>query len=180
MLALASMLAGCTHAPTGAQGERAPIRVVLLNTDGVPMPGYGVSPHLPSLSNELNRDIRYWAINGRFQPNLFIVGVAAVQEGCVNIHDSFSGTRYLGRARICGLTLVETRAGCDIFRYRLGYVVAAPIELTWRPSMRDQARVGDCVAEGLWSMIPEAEVTARARVIMYDYLYARGAPGPEL
>lgn len=179
-------LAACVGTPAApAPARAAPIRVVLLNGEGVPMAGYDISPHLRSLGNELGRDIDYWAINDPVQPSLFVVGDGAVQNGCIDIHESFVGPRYLQSSRVCELTFVGASTGCELFQYRdrrlgIGYVVSAPLELTWRPSLRDQARVGDCVAEGMWALIPEAEVTEHARTIMYDYPYARSAQGPEL
>jgi len=179
-LALISLLLG---ACAGAQNEmpRPPLRLVMLDTNGVVMAGYTNIPHLPSVGAEIGQDVRYWVDTDGVNPTLFVASLGSVDGArCIEINSAFVGADYLPARRVCGLAAADSESGCTTYRYSdavygRGVVVESDVALQWHLAFDEQARVGDCIVDAVVASVERERLTPHAWRILTDYVGTRRA-----
>lgn len=177
----AALLLACVAACSTVVESRAqtPLRLTMLDPDGVVIDGYGNVPYLEAVGHYIGIDLDYRNTDDTIQPTLFVASRGAVDEtGCLSINPAFVAPDRLASPSVCGLVAVEGQPGCAMYRftdpaYGRGFVVVSDVSLEWHLPFSDQARVGDCIVDVVIAAIGRDRFTPHGWRVLTDYVGSR-------
>lgn len=169
-VAVAFLIQCRSHAAPDPQ----PLRVAMLNPEGVVMADYSFAPTLRIFGIAINRDVDYWGVADEYRPTTFVASPSSVRaDACIGINDAILA-HNLPTNKVCGLRELGVREGCVLFAfsdptYGRGIIAVAPVALDWHLEVHTQQQVGDCVAQAILATVGGDNISDRARYILMGY-----------